>query len=657
MFENKNILFVYSGLDNNLKVQQSFVFIKSLIDEFKENCNNISILTTTDEMGLFIFDENIKIYQDAINLNTILKKIDENKIDVLIAVCGDKQTDKIICKHYNKIKEKVAIFQEEYFIKDKSKLHFNNIAKQSGFCIYRKKLIQNRAKCKEFFAVSINDNFGNQVIFDICDCATINDKKFFLSHSILLKKSTQRSHISQLLKHFGEQMDIKNIPYTIHFSEYSDGKIYFDNIEFGFSFEAIFVISSKRINIQKIILNGIKSLPIYYKQCFNYFSYTYNYETNYKINYAINFEEINFVISKNNVYQYTNSQLFYRLCILNKTENNKLKQVTSIMDYKFYIQTNINYNIIYDKTYDDCILVYCDDKTLNDIGNLIIFLSLCNRLKQATNKKLYFISKTYVPLFKYCSIDCLFIIDNNLTNNIDFIIKHWNIKKVLLNSFQNINTIIDLLQTNKIDIYGLNYDDEIFYQNDYYKKKLFCEKLGLKYNEFYNDDDIVYDFCCIKDRHNYEYQHTIVNNLFFSDINASGLLYPAIEVNFDVKEQLGNAVNIILSHIKTAGIVNINISYNNGEIYINNIDITMSLPILFKLNLQYKNKYFNCLIDAILGTNIDAFARTNQCNNLKKCDKIIICNLSNNKTITIKGKTQDSILTKFKNIIGYNDKT
>lgn len=656
MFENKNILFVYSGLDNNLKVQQSFVFIKSLIDEFKEHCNSISILTTTDEIGLFIFDANIKICQDAINDKTLMNIIDEKKIDVLVPICGCEQTDKIIHKIYHKLKnKKVKLFQDDYFSKNKSKTYFQDIAQKIGFNLYKKRTSQKRELCKEFFATCINDSFGNQVIFDICDYATINNKKFFLSHSVLLKKNNKKK-VSRILNSFGKQITIANIPYTIHFSEYSDGKIYFEKIEFGFSFEALFVINANRINIQKIIINCVKYIPMCYQSHVDYFSYAYNYEITGNIHFAINFEDINFNISTNDVYQHTNDELFYRLCLFNETKRTILKNITLIDNDEFYIQTSTNCNKIHYNRYEEYILVYCDDTTINDIGSLIVFISLCEKLKQKTTKRLCFIASTYVPLFKCCEIDTFFIINNNLTWSIDFVIKSLNIKKAFLNSFQNHNDIINLLHNNKIDIYGFNYNDNILYQNDIYKKELFCKTLGLQYNEFCENDGIVYDFFCIKDGHNNEYLQTTMNNLFFKNINVSGLMYPCVEMNFDVKEQLNNVIDSILANIQTSGIVNIKMVYYNGDVYISHIDITMTLSILFKLNWQDKNKYFNCLIESILGKNIDMFARSNKLNNINNFDKTIIFSLTNNKTITINGKTKNDVLEKFTKIIIDNDK-
>ena len=137
MFVGKNILFLYSGLQQKLFMQQSIVVIKQFIDEIREiqqgkKETNFFILATTDLAKIF-FDDDVVIIQDKITRSSILSAVKKYKIDAIISIIGDKSNDAILNNKTFLDKKGLNVFYKEFYLANRSKRHFEDIAKQSGF--------------------------------------------------------------------------------------------------------------------------------------------------------------------------------------------------------------------------------------------------------------------------------------------------------------------------------------------------------------------------------------------------------------------------------------------------------------------------------------------------------------------------------------------
>ena len=145
MFVGKNILFLYSGLQQKLFMQQSIVVIKQFIDEIKEaqidKETNFFILTTTD-LAKIVFDDNVLIIQDKITTNRILSVVKKYSIDTIINIIGDKNNDKTLNDTKLLNKKGLNILCKEFYFANKSKRHFAGIAKQAGFLLNKEKILQ-----------------------------------------------------------------------------------------------------------------------------------------------------------------------------------------------------------------------------------------------------------------------------------------------------------------------------------------------------------------------------------------------------------------------------------------------------------------------------------------------------------------------------------
>ena len=140
MFEGENILFIYSVLENKLQIQNYIVFIKDFLDKLPDNCN-IYILTITDEPKLLLTKQKVKIFQEKINENNIIKILEEENIDFIIPPFGDKKIDKIFHNIYEYIvKKKIKLLYDDYFRKNNKitdREYIKNIAHKSGFNIFK----------------------------------------------------------------------------------------------------------------------------------------------------------------------------------------------------------------------------------------------------------------------------------------------------------------------------------------------------------------------------------------------------------------------------------------------------------------------------------------------------------------------------------------
>ena len=660
MFENKNILFVYSCLEDNLKTQQSIVFIKQFIEKLPENCN-ITILTTTDELTFLLTERKINIIQNRVCEDEILKTINENNINFIIPICGDKELDKTIKNIYSKLKsKKVEILQESYYIEDKTKKHFNVLAKNSGFSIYRNKKKQNRQHTKEFFVSAIKDYFGNQIILDFCDVATINSKDFIISPSFCIENDKKK--VLKILQYFGEKLNIINVPYVINFSISQDGKIYFDSVEYGFTEKMIFSIQSKNIDITDIVYKNKHRIIQYYNIKNNYIAYTYNYSQNFVINFSTNYQEIEFKLKQKNIVSYSNNCLVYKLLLLNHIEQKHIKCFYKDCYKNLYLQTNnllnnSNYSINERDTLygDKNILVFLSKNFIRNTSEMICFLNLCQKLKEKTNNNIILITEYFTPLINLVEFKDIFIFNDLNNDNIIDIIKHFNIKQSFLYNYKNNKNIIELLYKNDVKIYGLNYEDTILFNINEKIKDDFCNKIGYTYKEIYSNENKIFDFYCIKDKHNNYYADFTVNDCFFNKINSNGIIYPASFDNFYIHDDIYEMSYKILSNIKSSGIVKISYIYDSGFLFVNDINIDCYyIPFLIH-NLE-KNTIFDILTEAIIGSNIDVSIRKHKIKSMDIFYQKILFNLDNNKTISLDGLTQEKVIKRYKMIFDCNSK-
>ena len=252
-FDNKNILFIYSGLqDNTLDSQNNIVFLKQLIGIIKQNNINSKFVALTITDGLYLaLDDDVLIIQDKITRESIINTIRAHKINIVIPIIGDKITEKIFTHPFLQ-KERVNVLHSDYYYKKPTKTTCKKIAKRIGFKIEQCKTFVNKTNYTAISFICINDCFNNAIIFDILSVAKIGTKKILASSMFKYFLNEQQCKtIITMIKQLGKQIPIQNITYQINILIDEKSKVIFNNIQYGTSEEIIFSYQNKKKNLNK----------------------------------------------------------------------------------------------------------------------------------------------------------------------------------------------------------------------------------------------------------------------------------------------------------------------------------------------------------------------------------------------------------------------
>lgn len=667
-FTNKNILFVYSGAGSDIFAQQNVVFISKFIEKIKQNNQNVNffVLTITDTLYLAL-DDDVKIIKDRINKVNLLKTIKSNNVNVVIPIYGDKVVDNIFKKKsfIESLKDINIIFSQFYLEKQNQK-YYSNIAKKVGFKIKRGKVLRQEKDYKTFSFLAIKDSFNNQILLDIITTAKINGKSLFLSSCLdyfLTKK--QEDNIILKIRHFGELLNIRNIPYKINITIDEKGKVLFDKIEYGYSYELLFSLQRQKIDISNICYKIISNFPFYHKIINNFIAYSYEYENRYTINFATDLNDIqsyNFDIANSTITNIKMIKLFNK----NKSINyNRMatkiikKNDRSDISCSFLTSKNdIIFNTSKIDTKSEYVLVFFDDYRINSLNYQIVFLQFCKKLQKIEKDKHFIlVSKYMIPIMDLVSFKNIHIYNNITPNIVKCIVDYYKIENVFLNADQNVNSIISILREKKVCIYGLNYDDELFFNQSVEYLIGFFNKLGIKYKNDISNDDYLFEVYCISGSSgNQQFLQLITSRKYYDTFSIDCLYYPVIYPNFEVQEKISNAMEKIFHNIKSTGLIKITFAYKDGELYV--VDISNIKTFEMFLILQgiiNKNTILDICSKCITNKNIELTIRNfDKVLNTQLFYQKIIFALLNNTTLTLEDEIVDKIFNRFVKLTNFN---
>ncbi len=661
VFTNKNILFVYSGTKSDIFAQQNVVFISKFIEQIKHNNQNVNffVLTITDTLYLAL-DDDVKIIKDRINKTNVLKAIKSNNVNIVVPIYGDKVVDDIFKNEgFIEYLKDINIIFSQFYLEKKDRRYCSNIAKKVGFKIKRGKVLKKEKDYKTFSFLAIKDSFNNQVLLDIITTAKINGKSLFLSSCLdyfLTKK--QEDSIILKIRHFGELLNIKNIPYKIDIVIDEKGNILFDKIEYGYSYELLFSLQRQKIDISNICYKIINNFPFYHKIINDFIAYSYEYSSRYTINFATVLNDIqtyNFDIENSTITNIKMVKLFNKnkSIVYNGIATKIIKKNDSgDVGYSFLTSKNdIIFNASKINLKNEYILVFFDDYRINSLNYQIVFLQFCKKLQKfEKDKHFILISKYTTPIMDFISFKNIHIYNNITPNIVKCLVDYYKIENVFLNADQNVNSIISILKEMKVCIYGLNYDDELFFNQSVEYLNVFFNKLGLKYKNDISNDDYLFEVYCISGSSGRQkFLQLITSRKYYDNFSIDCLYYPVIYPNFEVEEKISNAVEKIFQYIKSTGLIKITFAYNDGELYV--VDASNIRTFEMFLILQgfvKKDTIFDICSKCIDNKNIELTTRNFDKNlNIQLFYQKIIFSLLNNTTITLDDEIADKIFNRF----------
>ena len=646
--EKKNVLFICSCLQSDLLLQQSIVLVSELISNLCENCN-VFVLTNTDTLKL-VLDNDVKFYVEKITEKGILEIVKKEKITQIFPILSDVKIEKMIRKIVQeKRNKKLTIFHSDYLLYKHSKSSFRSLAKKAGFTINNKKELDDLKDTRQFCAVCINDKCKNQIILDIFEHAIVNGKKLFCA-PVLSQTQAQKKEISQILQNFGELIAIQNYPYCINFSVDKNGSFQFDEIKFGITYEAIFAVQRNRLSLGMIMSKIIREIPCFYKQNKKCIAYAYDYSNEMVINYAANKDNVIRLFERDRMKVFSNISLARVFCKENDKKN-KTTFITTNTDFSYFSFPTREEDFVYEavskaQISGQNILVFFDLESEKDISSQIVFIKLCQKLKEKTGKNLILLTKYNIPITTLASFKYIHIYEELNAYSLHKILKQYNLKYAFLNQNREKEYVVHQLKNDHINIFGLDYSDSFLYQQENKSRENLLEKLEIKYNEKIVNDN-VFRFYCIKDEHCNIYLPTIVSSKFNGELGAVCIFYPAIFPNYDTKDDIVTMANKILGKINTAGIIEIVFDYKDGDIIVYNISSQIKPEMFFFYNLPISSIY-EMITDCCAGKNIDVMARKNSVEENGSLYQRVVFSLNDNQNIKIEDITSKKIFDKFK---------
>ena len=619
MFVGKNILFLYSGLQQKLFMQQSIVVIKQFIDEIREiqqgkKETNFFILATTDLAKVF-FDDDVVIIQDKITRSSILSAVKKYKIDAIISIIGDKSNDTILNNKTFLDKKGLNVFYKEFYIANRSKRHFEDIAKQSGFYLDNGKILKNKSYYKDFVVVAIKDRYNNQHVLDFFSTASIGDDRLFFAPAFCNDITDNKiDELKTKLRRFSELLSINNLIYTISFSIDEDGVVIFHNIKYGLTDEAIFSLQRLQINIATITRKIFERKMLFFPSNNKIIAYSLNYKDTLQIHFAKSLENCYLSVNIANKKNVSNKYLFDRLIDNNKKHNNNTYfSSKKISTYKNDVYVNFLSSIpdfwfnkiVEKKNNDRYVLVVLDSDDVENCNNTAVFINICNRIKDYTGKEIVLLCEFFPPMLSLANFKHIVVVNNLDENVIANIICSFGIKYVYVNVKKNTHHIISAIYQCDAKIYGLDIDDAIFYDNNNEVVCGFEKKIKCNFKDDIDNADRVFDVFCACDKHNNSFFNIILSRHVSGDIEANYVCYPAVFENFEIQPKIEECVERILDNIRTSGLVHIVFAYKNGELSI--LDILRATSFYyFVLNSFVKRRViFDVMVKSLLGRKID----------------------------------------------------
>ena len=667
MFVGKNILFLYSGLQQKLFMQQSIVVIKQFIDEIKEaqidKETNFFILTTTD-LAKIVFDDNVLIIQDKITTNRILSVVKKYSIDTIINIIGDKNNDKTLNDTKLLNKKGLNILCKEFYFANKSKRHFAGIAKQAGFLLNKEKILKDRTYYKDFVVVAVKDKYNNQHILDFFSTASIGDEKIFFAPAFL--KDITDKNIDELntrIQRLGELLSINSLIYTISFSIDTNGKIIFNNIEYGLTDEAIFSLQRLQINLATITRKIAETEMFCLSSDTQIIAYSYDYKNTLKIHFAKRLEDCCLPVYSTDKKNVINKCLVDRLIDNNKNQyNNAYFSSKKISTYKSDLYLNFPsfspdflFNTI--KNNDDrYILMVLDRDDVVNCNNTAVFIKVCNRIREYTGKEMILLCEVFPPMLSLIHFKHIVAIDSIEENIIVNIVKAFFIKHIYLNIKPYNNCIISVANQFDIEIYGFDKNDVIFYNKNDNVCDAFSKKIECKFKKDIDNTYSVFDVFCTSDKHNNSFFNIILSRHFAGSMAVSYVRYPAVFINFEIQTKIKECVEKILDSIKTSGLLHIVFSYKHGELFV--LDVTRATSFdYFTLHSFIKQRVIvDVIVKSLLGRKIDIDIREN--NNILLLPyrkdlfyRTMIFSTLNHYSISISGYSNKSIKDRYNKLI------
>ena len=671
MFVGKNILFLYSGLQQKLFMQQSIVVIKQFIDEIREiqqgkKETNFFILATTDLAKIF-FDDDVVIIQDKITRGSILSAVKKYKIDAIISIVGDENNDKILNDTKLLNKKGLNIFYKEFYIANRSKNHFENIAKQSGFYLNKGKTLKDRTYYKDFVVVAIKDKYNNQHILDFFSTASIGDEKLFFAPAFLNDITDNKmDELNSKIQRFGELLSINNLIYTIGVSIDEDGRVIFNNIKYGLTNEAIFSLQRLQINIATITRKILERKVLFFTLNKKMIAYSFNYQDTFKIHFATRLEDcclpdflaenknignkclVNTLIANNKKGQHNNIYFSSKKIITYKNDV-YLNFLSSSPDF-FFNTTKIETN---DERY---ILIVLDSDDVENCNNTAVFINICNRIREYIGTEIILLCEFFPPMLSLVKFKHIIVVNNIDKITITDIINSFCIKHIYSNIKQSNSYIASVADELGVEIYGFDKRDVIFYNKNDESCDIFAKNVACNFKKNIDNDDDVFDVFCTCDKHNNSFFNIILSRHLASNTATSYLCYPAVFKNFEIQTKIEECVERIFEHIKTSGLLHIIFAYKNGELCILDIASTISF-YYFVLNAFVKKQVIiNIIVKSLLGRKIDIDIRENrnilllQYRNSIFYRTMIFSTLSN-YSISISGYSNKHIKNRYNEII------
>ena len=655
-------------MQQRLFMQQSIVCIKQFIDEIiksrTNNKTNFFVLTTTD-LAKLVFDDNVVILQDKITKHAILSAVKENKIDTIISFIGDKDNDKILNDEDFLNEKRLNIFYKEFYLANRSKRHFANIAKQSGFFLDKSRTLVDKTYYKNFTVVAIKDEYNNQHILDFFSVANIGNNKVFFAPAFLNDVNDDKvCELMSKMQRFGELLSIQNLIYAVHFSVDESGVLIYNNIEYGLTEETIFSLQRLQINIATITRKILEKKMLFFPLNKQIIAYSFNYKDTLTINFASRFDDccLKSLLIKNK--RLSNKKLIDGLinndckiqdkCFFVSRKISSLKNIfylnflSSTPDYYF---DQAKYNNIKNRY----ILMIFDDEDVKCDDNIPIFANLCNRIKAFTEKEVILLCKSCPPMLSLINFEHIIVVNDINEDVVGRVIDAFAVKYVYTNVKKSTKNIVSAVNKCDAEIYGFDASDNVFYDDSDDISEAFAKKIGCNFKSEVDNSDNIFDVFCINDKHGNSFFNIILSRHVAGHLEASYFVYPPVFENFEIQEKIEICFENILTNIKTSGPLHIIFSYKNGELYILNIE-RVALLYYFVLNLSIKKQVIiDVMAKSLLGRSIDINIVENR--NILLLPyrndmfyRTMIFRTSLHKSISLSGGSNKSILSNFQRL-------
>ena len=625
MFIGKNILFLHSGLQQKLFMQQSIVAIRQFITENRTKNKtgyNFFVLTTTD-LAKILLDDDVAILQNKITKQGVLSVVKKYKIDTIISFIGDGTNDKILSHKSILHRKGLNIFYKDFYLSKRGVRYFANIAKQSGFSLEKGKTLRDKSCYRDFAVVAIKDEYNNQHILDFFSTAQIGDGKLFFAPAFLNEiTDDKKDEITITLQKFGEQLSIKNVLYTISFSIDENGKIIYNNLRYGFSEEAIFSLQRLQINLATITKKILERKLIFFPLNKNIITYSYNYKETLKMNFATRFEDCVLPYFLENKKIVSNKRLVDYL--INNNKNNITDDIyfssKKISTYKnnfyFDFQSSLpdfcSEKIAHKKVNDRYVFMILDDEDAKNSNNIAVFVNICNRIREYIDKEIVLLCEYFPPILSLLHFRHIVVVKKINENVVSSIIDFFGIKNAYVNIKNNTSEVVRAVNRCGAEIYGFDKSDVIFYDKSDKQCDVFADKIGFKFKKFLENNDNIFDVFCINDKYGNDFFKIICSRHLFNGDGAGYFTYPPVFENFGIQEKISLCINNVLTNIKTSGTLHVVLSYKDGELSI--IDISRTIFFCyFVLNSFIKhNNVIDITVKSLLGKRMDAYIRENR---------------------------------------------